>query len=171
MTWQNVLAWMGMVVIAVLIFAAVGMAALLLAQEVTRLERRWSVFRRVLAADLANAPRGSAPGGRPLAADQGRAGCRHPGRPRPTEGVSRHAAGVHDVSLGRTLAVLGALVVAGIVVRLVVAVLADILPAPLWNGLGAGWTQLWNIIAPVSVSLAALGITAALVWIIVGRRR
>ena len=73
--------------------------------------------------------------------------------------------------LGRTLAVLGALVVAGIVVRLIVAVLADILPAQLWNGLGAGWTELWNIIAPALGPLAGLGIIAAIVWIIVGRRR
>jgi hypothetical protein len=75
------------------------------------------------------------------------------------------------VVLGRVLAVLGGLVLAGIVLRLVVAVLQPILPAFLMGGLGAGFTTLMNIVSPALGPIAAILILAIMCWIFVGQRK
>ncbi|ADJ43927.1 hypothetical protein AMES_2104 [Amycolatopsis mediterranei S699] len=73
--------------------------------------------------------------------------------------------------LGRTLTVLGGLVLLGVVVRLSVAVLEATLPPVLMNGLAAGFATLVSILNPAMGSLMALFIIVGLCYIALGRRR
>jgi hypothetical protein len=73
--------------------------------------------------------------------------------------------------LGRALAVLGVLLLVGMVLRLVVAVLQPVLPLFLMAGLADGWATLLGIVAPAVGPIMALVILAAVCWVIVGKRR
>jgi hypothetical protein len=73
--------------------------------------------------------------------------------------------------VGRVLAVIGGLLVIGIVLRLLVAVLQPVLPPDLMQGLNAGWTMLLAIINPALGPIMAVLILAAICFVILGRRR
>jgi hypothetical protein len=85
-------------------------------------------------------------------------------------GVSQTRHGIGSI-LGRIAAVIASLVVIGIVLRLFMAILAPVLPVGLMQLLTAGWNTLLGIVGPALVPVVALGIVAAVVWIVVGRRR
>lgn len=72
--------------------------------------------------------------------------------------------------IGRVLAVLGGLVLIGIVLRLIVAVLAPVLPEWLMDSLSGGWSTLFGILSPALAPIFALAILVAGVWIIAGKR-
>jgi hypothetical protein len=73
--------------------------------------------------------------------------------------------------LGRTLGVLSGLLMAGIVIRLVDAVLRPVLPDFLMNGLDAGWATLIGILRPALGPIMAVLILAGLCWIVASRRQ
>ena len=73
--------------------------------------------------------------------------------------------------LGRVVAVIGILLLVGIVLRLIVAILAPVLPAQLSHDLVAGWDMLYGIVSPAMAPIMAVGILGAIVWVIIGRRR
>lgn len=72
---------------------------------------------------------------------------------------------------GRVVAVIGGLLLAGIVLRLIVAVLQPVLPAKFAHDLAAGFNFLYAIVSPAIPAIGAVGILAALVWVIASRRR
>jgi hypothetical protein len=72
--------------------------------------------------------------------------------------------------LGRVAAVIGGLLLAGIILRLIVAVLAPVLPPGFMGALTAGWNMLFGIVSPAMGAIMAVVILAAICWVIVGRR-
>jgi hypothetical protein len=72
---------------------------------------------------------------------------------------------------GRVVAVVSGLLLAGIVLRLIVAILQPVLPARLSHDLAAGFDFLYAIVSPAIPAIGAVGILAALVWVIASRRR
>jgi hypothetical protein len=73
--------------------------------------------------------------------------------------------------LGRVLAVVGVVLLIGVVVRLVMVVLQAVLPPALSGGVGEGWSTLLGIISPALGATMALVIVVVAVWVITGRRR
>lgn len=73
--------------------------------------------------------------------------------------------------LVRVLTVIAGLLLAGIVLRLLVAVLEPVLPVFLMGGLAAGWSTLLTIVNPAMGPIMALAILAVICWIVVGRQR
>ena len=73
--------------------------------------------------------------------------------------------------LGRVVAVIGMLLLVGIVLRLIVAILAPVLPAQFAHDLTGGWDMLYSIVSPAMAPIMAVGILGAIVWVIIGRRR
>jgi hypothetical protein len=73
--------------------------------------------------------------------------------------------------LGRVLAVVGVVLLIGVVVRLVMVVLQAVLPPALSGGVGEGWSTLLGIVAPGLGAVMALVIVTVLCWIVLGRRR
>lgn len=67
--------------------------------------------------------------------------------------------------------VVAGLVVTGVVLRLLLAILSPVLPSGLMRLLTAGWNTVLGIVGPALVPVVALGIVAAVIWIIMGRRR
>ncbi|MEC3980406.1 hypothetical protein [Amycolatopsis sp. H20-H5] len=74
-------------------------------------------------------------------------------------------------AVGRVAAVIGGLLLVGIVLRLILAILSPILPSGLMQIVTAGWNTLYGIVSPALPALAAVATLAALVWVLVGRRR
>jgi hypothetical protein len=72
---------------------------------------------------------------------------------------------------GRVAAVIGGLLLVGIVLRLIVSILAVVLPPELSHSLVAGWNMLYGIVSPAIAPIVAVGILAAIVWVFVGRMR
>ncbi|WP_163511619.1 hypothetical protein [Fodinicola acaciae] len=72
--------------------------------------------------------------------------------------------------LGRSLAAVGVLLLAGLFIKLIVAILQPVLPVWFMLGLTAGWGMLWAAISPAIPAIAAAAILVAIVWIILGRR-
>ena len=72
---------------------------------------------------------------------------------------------------GRVLTVVGALVLVGLTLRLIVGVLRPVLPAQLMQGLGSGWQLLYGIVAPSVPYAAAIGMVWLVVWVLTGRWR
>ena len=72
--------------------------------------------------------------------------------------------------LGRIAVVLAGLAVAGIVGKLVLLVLAVVLPGAMTGFLAAGWAKLLGIVGPAVGGLAALTLVAIGVWVVAGRR-
>jgi len=73
--------------------------------------------------------------------------------------------------LGRVAAVIGALLLLGLFLRLLMLILQPILPPSLMTPLSNGWSILMALVGPALGPLAAVGILAALVWVIIGRRK
>jgi hypothetical protein len=73
--------------------------------------------------------------------------------------------------LGRVVAVIAGLLVVGIVLRLIMAILSPVLPAPFMQIVTAGWNTLFGIVSPALVPIIAIGILAAVCWVVIGRRR
>jgi hypothetical protein len=73
--------------------------------------------------------------------------------------------------LGRLAAIIAGLLLLGIVLKLLVAVLAPILPAQLAQGLVAGWNLLYSIVSPAIGPIMAVGILLAICWVVVGLRK
>jgi len=73
-------------------------------------------------------------------------------------------------TVGRVLAVLGGLVLVGIVLRLIVAILQPVLPEWFMTSLSGGWSTLFGILSPALAPIFALLILVAGVWIIAGKR-
>lgn len=78
----------------------------------------------------------------------------------------------HSVSsiLGRIVAVVGGLLLIGLVLRLIVAVLQPVLPERFAHDLNNGFNMLYGIVSPAMAAIMAVGILVALVWVITGRR-
>lgn len=72
--------------------------------------------------------------------------------------------------IGRVLAVLGGLLLIGIVLRLIVAILEPVLPAWFMASLSGGWSTLFGILSPALAPIMALVIVIAGVWIVAGKR-
>jgi hypothetical protein len=73
--------------------------------------------------------------------------------------------------LGRVLAVVGVVLLVGVVGRLVLTVIQAVLPPQLAAGVGEGWSTLLGITSPALGATMALVIVAVVVWVIAGRRR
>jgi hypothetical protein len=71
----------------------------------------------------------------------------------------------------RAGAVVGGLLVVGIILRLLTAVLSPVLPTQFRQSLNAGWGTLFSIVAPAAPAIFAVLILAAVIWVIIGRRR
>lgn len=72
--------------------------------------------------------------------------------------------------LARITAVIAAVALVGIVLRLVGAILTPVLPPTLTQALGAGWQVLYNLVGPAVPAIMAMIILGSLIWIILGRR-
>ena len=72
---------------------------------------------------------------------------------------------------GRVVTVIFVLLGAGIVLRLIVAVLQPVLPAKFAHDLAAGFDFLYSMVSPAIPAIGAVGILAAIVWVIASRRR
>lgn len=73
-------------------------------------------------------------------------------------------------ALGRIVAVVGVLLVVGLVLRLVLAILSPVLPPTFNRDLMAGWDFLYSFVAPAMPPIMAAVILGLLVWVVVGRR-
>jgi len=67
--------------------------------------------------------------------------------------------------------IIATLLIAGIVLRLLMAVLTPVLPAKFSEGIAAGWGMLLDMVSPAMGPIMALGILVAVVWIVTGVRR
>lgn len=72
--------------------------------------------------------------------------------------------------LGRVLAIVGVVLLIGVVGRLVLAVIQATLPPQLAAGIGQGWSTLIGIITPALGAIMGLVIVVVVVWIFLGRR-
>jgi hypothetical protein len=72
--------------------------------------------------------------------------------------------------VGRVLAVIGGLLLIGIVLRLIVAILSPVLPEWFLAALTGGWWTLFGILSPAMAPIMALAILIAIVWVVVGKR-
>jgi hypothetical protein len=68
------------------------------------------------------------------------------------------------------LTVIATLLLVGIVLRLIVAVLAPVLPAQFTHDLTSGWNMLYGMVSPAMAPIMAVLILGALCWVIIGRR-
>lgn len=68
------------------------------------------------------------------------------------------------------LAVIGGLLLIGIVMRLIVAILSPVLPVWFMDSLTGGWSTLFGIVSPAMAPIMALAILIAIVWVVVGKR-
>lgn len=73
--------------------------------------------------------------------------------------------------LVRIAAIITGLLLVGIVLRLMVAILSPVLPSQLSSDLVSGWNTLVSIVSPALAPIFAVAILAAIIWIIIGRRR
>jgi hypothetical protein len=73
--------------------------------------------------------------------------------------------------LVRIAGIVGGLLVAGLLLRLIVAMLSPILPRQLSQGLVAGWDLLYGMVLPAAAPIFAVLIVALIIWAIVGRLR
>jgi hypothetical protein len=67
---------------------------------------------------------------------------------------------------GRVLVIFGGLVLLGIVLKLLEAILAPVLPAALTDFLSAGLAMLYGMISPAVPAIAAVTIVGAFIWIV-----
>lgn len=72
--------------------------------------------------------------------------------------------------LGRVLAIVGGLLLAGVVIQLVVAALRPVLPAVVMKDITAGWNMLYSTVRPAAAPIFALLILGAVIYIALGRR-
>jgi len=72
--------------------------------------------------------------------------------------------------LGRVLTVIATLLLVGIILRLIVAILAPVLPAQFARDLNSGWQMLYGIVSPAMTPIMAVLILGAICWVIIGRR-
>jgi hypothetical protein len=68
----------------------------------------------------------------------------------------------------RAAMVIGALLLFGIVLRLLTAILAPVLPPSLMQDIDAGWVLLHGLVAPAFPAIIAVAILGAIVWAIMG---
>jgi len=73
--------------------------------------------------------------------------------------------------LSRVVGVVAGLLLAGIVLRLIAAILSPVLPDAFMRDLGAGWNMLYGIVSPVMAPLMAVLILLALSWVVLTRGR
>lgn len=73
--------------------------------------------------------------------------------------------------LSRVLMVVGATLVAGLVLRLIAAMLSPVLPPLLVRDFGKGWDLLYRMVEPAMPAVMAVGIVCVLWWVITGRRQ
>lgn len=78
----------------------------------------------------------------------------------------KHGAG----SVGRLVAIVAGLVVAGLFLKLLAAILQPVLPPILWQTVSGGFDLLLSLLSPALIPIAAAVILGVLVWAI-GRRR
>lgn len=72
--------------------------------------------------------------------------------------------------LGRIFGVIAGVMLLGIMLRLVTALLAPVLPAELMQMLDDGWQLLFGLVGGAWAPIAAVLIICALCWAILGRR-
>ncbi len=72
--------------------------------------------------------------------------------------------------LGRIFGVVASLLLLGIMLRLVTALLAPVLPAELMQMLTSGWQLLFGLVGGAWAPIAAVLIVCALCWVVLGRR-
>jgi hypothetical protein len=80
-----------------------------------------------------------------------------------------HRSGLWSL-LTRVIGVIAALALIGILLRLIGAILAPVLPPTFMQDLSAGWQLLYGIAGPAVPAVMAVIILGALIWIIIGRR-
>lgn len=73
--------------------------------------------------------------------------------------------------VGRIFGIVAGLLVAGLVLKLIAVMLAGVLPVQLYQALSAGWNLLYGLLGPAIAPITALVIIAALIWVVLGRRR
>lgn len=73
--------------------------------------------------------------------------------------------------LGRVAAVIGGLLFIGLTARLVLAILAGVLPGQFSQALVAGWNLVYQAISSGVPALIAVVILCAIAWILVGNHR
>ena len=71
----------------------------------------------------------------------------------------------------RVVAIIGGLLVFGLVLRLLGAVLQPVLPGSLMQTLSDGWTLLYGLVSPAMAAITAVAILAAIVWVILAWTR
>lgn len=71
----------------------------------------------------------------------------------------------------RIVAIVGGLLLFGLVLRLLVGVLRPILPTTLMQVLSDGWAQLYGLVSPAMPAIAAVGILVAICWVVLAGRR
>jgi hypothetical protein len=73
--------------------------------------------------------------------------------------------------LARAAAIIGGLLVAGLFIHLLSSILRQILPSGLMQALTDGWNTLMGLVGPALGPVAAAGILASFLFIIIGKRR
>jgi hypothetical protein len=66
--------------------------------------------------------------------------------------------------------IVAGLLFAGLVLKLIAAMLAPVLPGQLYQALSAGWNLLYGLLGPAIAPIMAVVILAALIWVVNGRR-
>lgn len=74
-------------------------------------------------------------------------------------------------ALGRVVGIVAGLLVVGLVLKLIGLMLQPVLPAAMYQVLAAGWNLLYALAGPALNPIAAVAILAAIIWVVVGRRR
>lgn len=73
--------------------------------------------------------------------------------------------------LARVAASVGALLLLGLFLKLLSLLLRPVLPPGLMQAVTDGWNTLMGLVGPAVGPLAAVGILAALLYVVIGRRR
>jgi hypothetical protein len=72
--------------------------------------------------------------------------------------------------VGRVVTVIATLLIAGLVLRLITAVLAPVLPASAMQALTAGWRLLFGLVSPAMAAIVAVAMLGVLCWVLIGKR-
>lgn len=71
----------------------------------------------------------------------------------------------------RVAAVIGGMLLVGLLMRLVLEILSPVLPPSFMDAIAAGWELLVGMVGPAVPAIFAVVILGAAVWVIIGRRR
>ena len=73
--------------------------------------------------------------------------------------------------VGRMVAIVAGLLLAGLAMKLILAILSPTLPVGFMQVVTGGWNMLFGMVGPALPAIMAAIILGALCWVFIGRRR